>query len=71
MTLHEPVDYPEESGVSCTLAEFNFGDVITTGWTDRIAQVFGPSKVRDVRVTMLNYAPKLFPDTRTGKARND
>jgi hypothetical protein len=71
MTLHELVDYPEEAGVLCTLAEFNFGDLITTAWTDRIPQVFGPTKVRDVRVTMLNYAPKPFPDTQQGKQRND
>jgi hypothetical protein len=72
MTLREPLDYPERGGVLCRIKDFNFADVpLVGGWSDRIPQVLGPSKIRDVRVTMFKYVPKWFPDSKLGSVTSD
>jgi hypothetical protein len=72
MTLREPLDYPERGGVLCRIKDFNFADVPLEGdWNDRIPQVFGPAKIRDVRVTMFKYVPKPFPDSNLGSVTSD
>jgi len=65
MTLRQPLDFPKASGVLCRIKDFNFGDVpaLSGDWSDRIPQVFGPAKVRDVRVTMTAFAYKWYPGT--------
>ena len=73
MTLRQPQDYPQVGGVLCQIKQFNFAGVppLTGDWSERIPQVFTPAKVRDVRVTMLTYAYKWYPDsTGDGKVRN-
>jgi len=70
MTLRQPLDYPQR-GVLCLIKEFDFVDAPLAGWSDRIPQVFTPSKVRDVRVTMSAYVPKWIPGVRDGSLTND
>jgi hypothetical protein len=72
MTLGEPLDYPERAGVLCRIKGINFDDLLLAdGWHPRIPEVLGPSKVRDVRVTMVKYAPKWFPDSHRGSVTSD
>lgn len=72
MVLRDPLDFPRRAAVSCRIKDFNFAGVLLSGdWSDRIPQVFGPSKVRDVRVTMFTYVPKWFAGSRGGSVTND
>ena len=73
MRLRQPVAFSQEGGVICLIEDFNFGGVppLTDNWNDRIPQVFGPAKVRDVRVTMTNFVYKWYPDTTGGSLRHD
>lgn len=73
ITLQEPLDYPQRSGVRCRIKDFNFADVspLVGGWNEKIAQVFGMSKVRDLRVTMSIYTPRPFADSVHGTVTND
>lgn len=73
MTLGEPLDYARAGGVLCRIKDFNYADVppLTADWDDRIPQVFGPTKVRDVRVTMRSYVYKWHPGTSGGSLMND
>ena len=72
MTLSEPLDYPERGGVLCRISDLNFGDLLLAdGWHPRIPEILGPSKVRDVRVTMARYVPKWFPDSHLGSVTSD
>jgi hypothetical protein len=72
MTLQQPLAFAQAGGVLCRIKDFNFGDVppLNGDWNDRIPQVI-PAKVRDVRVTMSNYAYKWFPETTGGSLRHD
>ena len=70
MMLREPLDYPQH-GVLCAIKEFDFVLPSLAGWSDRIPEVFGTSKVRNVRVTMSTYVPKWFPGARDGSLTND
>jgi hypothetical protein len=71
MMLRQPLAYPQANGVLCRIKDFSFGDVppLVGDWHDRIPQVFGPAK--DVRVTMVKYAYKWYPDTSGGSLRHD
>jgi len=72
MTLGEPLDYPDRGGVLCKIKGINFDDLLLAdGWHPRIPEVLGKSKVRDVRVTMIKYAPKWFPDSRLGAVTSE
>jgi hypothetical protein len=72
MTLREPLDYPERGGVLCRIKDFNFDDVpLEGGWSNRIPQILGPTRIRNVRVTMLKYVPKWFPDSNLGSVTSD
>lgn len=71
ITLREPLDFPQR-GVLCRIKEFNFAGVPLSGdWSDQIPQVFGPSKVRNVRVTMFTYVPKWIAGVRAGLLTHD
>jgi hypothetical protein len=71
MMLRDPLDFPQR-GVLCRIKDINYIDLLLTdGWSPRLPQVFGPSKVRDVRVTMVTYVPKFFPGTRGGQLTHD
>ena len=71
MMLRQPLDFPPHR-VLCRIKEFNFGGVpLADDWSDRIPQVFSPSRVRDVRVTMFVYVPKWFADSRNGSVTSD
>ncbi|MEK6375041.1 MAG: hypothetical protein AABO58_20410 [Acidobacteriota bacterium] len=78
MTLGQPQDYPQAGGVLCLIKTFNFGPVnfgpvppLTADRSEILPQVFGPTKVRDVRVTMTNYLYKWHADTSGGSLRHD
>ena len=73
MTLRQPQDFPQAGGVLCQIKEFNYGGVppLVGYWNDRIPQVFSPTKVRDVRVTMPIYVPKWFAEATRGSLRHD
>jgi hypothetical protein len=71
MMLRDPLDYPQR-GVLCRIKDFNFAGVPLAGdWNDSIPQVFAPSKVRDVRVTMATYVPKWIAGVRGGLLPHD
>jgi len=72
MTLGEPLDYPERGAVLCPIKDLNYADLhLVDGWHPRIPEVLAPSKVRDVRVTMIRYVPKWFPDSHLGTVTSD
>jgi len=69
MTLREPLDYPEAAGVLCLIKDFNFADLRPE--SDQLPRILAPTKIRDVRVTMLKYVPKWFPDSHLGSVTSD
>jgi hypothetical protein len=72
MTLGDPLDFPARAAVICSIKQLNFEDLLLTdGWNDRIPRSIGPSKVRDVRVTMRKYVPKWLGDSNRGAVTSD
>ncbi|HEY4640309.1 MAG TPA: hypothetical protein VII75_03120 [Thermoanaerobaculia bacterium] len=69
ITLREPLDYPQAAGVLCSIKDFNFADLPPE--SDQLPRVLAPAKIRDVRVTMLKYVYKWFPDSHLGSVTSD
>lgn len=69
MMLRGPVPYQQR--MQCVVKEFDYVIPPLAGWSDRIPEVFGMSKVRGLRVTMSTYVPEWFFGARNGSLKND